>query len=316
MNKKWICSMVAAGLVLSAMASDARADGPFRDIEGSFARTAIKEMHASGMLTGYPDGTFRPDAPITRAEFAALLLKTKGLPLPDVYEGVFRDVQRGEWFQPYAELSYRLGVTSGSPARDFEPDKHLTREEMVKMTVNALGPDSERARRMGYVEYSTAINPFADRGEISPWAVKQIAFAIQEGMLHGSGDRLEPQKVATRAEVAAFLYRSLYPRPRGPHLVPVSRGNLNFFDRKNAEATAYTHTGNLSSIGLSTREGLVAVDPAQIPLGTHVYIPGYGYGIAGDTGGNIRQARVDLFYNSYHAAIQFGRKPVEIFLLD
>ncbi|MBL0387273.1 S-layer homology domain-containing protein [Tumebacillus sp. ITR2] len=307
--------------MLTAFATEAGAatSFPFRDIQNSFAKSQILDLYNRGIIGGDGNGYFRPTQQITRAEFATMLLKAKGIPAPsaDSYEGTFRDVPRGEWFTPYAEASYRLGVTSGKGTGLFQPSDHLTREEMVKMAVNALGRDSETARHLSYAAYSSAINNFADRGTISSWAVKPLAYAIQQGMLSGrSANEIKPQDTATREEVVAFLSRSLVPHPKGTNLIPVSRGNLPFFDKKGAVATAYTHSGALSSIGLQVREGLVAVDPAQIPLGSHLYIPGYGYGIAGDTGGDIKAARVDLFKDSYTAAIQFGRQDVNVFVID
>ncbi|KEO85115.1 S-layer homology domain-containing protein [Tumebacillus flagellatus] len=310
---------VAICLTAYATPAEAATSFPFRDIQNSFAQSQILDLYNRGIVGGDGNGYFRPTAPITRAEFATLLLKAKAIPAPsaDNYEGTFRDVQRGEWFAPYAEASYRLGVTSGKGNGLFQPDDQLTREEMVKMTVSALGRDSEVARKMSYAAYSEAINNFADRGSISSWAVKPLAYAIQQGMLSGrSANELKPQDIATREEVVSFLSRSLVPRPKGANLVPVSRGNLPFFNKQGAVATAYTYSGNLSSIGLQAREGLVAVDPNQIPLGSHLYIPGYGYGIAGDTGGNIKSARVDLYKNSYTDAVQFGRQDVDVYVID
>ncbi|PWK15968.1 S-layer homology domain-containing protein [Tumebacillus permanentifrigoris] len=313
-------AIVIMATMLTGYATEAIASAlPFRDIQNSFAKSQIVDLNKRGIVGGDGNGYFRPTAPITRAEFATMLLKSKAIPAPaaESYQGTFRDVPRGEWFAPFAEASYRLGVTSGKAPGLFQPSDNLTREEMVKMTVNALGRESESARKMSYGAYSTAINKYADRGTISSWAVKPLAYAIQEGMLSGrTANEIKPQDLATREEVVAFLSRSLVPHPKGNNLIPVSRGNLPFFNKQGAEATAYTHSGALSAIGLQVREGLVAVDPAQIPLGSHLYIPGYGYGIAGDTGGDIKAARVDLFKNSYNAAIQFGRQDVDIFVID
>lgn len=316
-----ICLSVAtAATMLSGYATAAHADSlPFGDIQNSYAKSQIVNLYNQGIISGDGNGMFRPNAQISRAEFATMLLKAKSIPAPatESYQGTFRDVPRGEWFTPYAEASYRLGVTSGKSATTFAPNDALSREEMVKMTVSALGRDSEVARKMSYSAYSSAINGFVDRGSISSWAVKSVAYALQQGMLSGSSyNEIKPQYLATREEVAVFLSRSLVSRPKGPNLVPVSRGNLPFVSKKGATATAYTHSGALSAIGLQEREGLVAVDPAQIPLGSHLYIPGYGYGIAGDTGGNIKSARVDLFKDSYTDAIQFGRQDVDVFVID
>ncbi|MGB8957319.1 MAG: S-layer homology domain-containing protein [Tumebacillaceae bacterium] len=310
-------SLFFASLALAAsVPTVAGAAAPFQDIDGSFAKQDIQTLYNNHVIQGYEDGKFHPDAPITRAEFATMLVKAKHYPVPDGVQGIFRDVPRGEWYAPYAELSYRLGVTSGVDGNKFAPDDLLTREQMVRMTVSALGRDSEIARRMSYSAYSTAIRGYLDKAEISSWAVKQVAYAVQKGMLAGTYAHLNPQDNATRAEVAAMLNRSILSRPKGQGLVPVSRGSLNYHTKQDAKATAYTSSGQLSYTGLLEREGLIAVDPQQIPLGSHLFVPGYGYGIAGDTGGNIKSARVDLFMSNYGQAIEFGVRDVNVFVLD
>ncbi len=84
-------------------------------------------------------------------------------------------------------------------------------------------------------------------------------------------------------------------------------------------ATAYTANcsgcSGITKLGLAAGHGVVAVDPAVIPLGSHLYIPGYGPAVAGDTGGAIRGNRIDLGFNSDSDAMQFGRRPVTVYLL-
>lgn len=84
-------------------------------------------------------------------------------------------------------------------------------------------------------------------------------------------------------------------------------------------ATAYTAgcsgcSGTTAS-GRPAGHGVVAVDPRVIPLGTRMYIPGYGHAVAGDTGGAIRGRRIDLGFNSNAAAYRFGRRPVMVYLI-
>ncbi|MER3414189.1 MAG: hypothetical protein C4341_08150 [Armatimonadota bacterium] len=87
------------------------------------------------------------------------------------------------------------------------------------------------------------------------------------------------------------------------------------------EATAYclcsicgTGSGR-TSLGSEARRGIVAVDPNVIPLGTIVYVEGYGLAIAADTGGAIRGKRIDLCFNSHAEALQFGRRTVRVHVL-
>jgi resuscitation-promoting factor RpfB len=84
-------------------------------------------------------------------------------------------------------------------------------------------------------------------------------------------------------------------------------------------ATAYTAgcsgCSGITAIGRPAGHGIVAVDPRVIPLGTHLYIPGYGFAIAGDTGGAIVGNRIDLGFDSYADAIRFGRREVTVYRL-
>jgi 3D (Asp-Asp-Asp) domain-containing protein len=84
-------------------------------------------------------------------------------------------------------------------------------------------------------------------------------------------------------------------------------------------ATAYTANcygcSGYTATGRRAGHGIVAVDPRVIPLGTHLYIPGYGHALAGDTGGAIRGNRIDLGFNSHGDAINFGRRPIVVYVL-
>ena len=86
------------------------------------------------------------------------------------------------------------------------------------------------------------------------------------------------------------------------------------------EATAYTPADGdgqgITATGMIARPGVVAVDPNVIPLGSRLYIPGYGMAIAADTGGAIRGNRIELLMDSYDAAMNFGRQSVELYVLE
>ena len=96
-------------------------------------------------------------------------------------------------------------------------------------------------------------------------------------------------------------------------------GYVRYKKKIYGEATAYTWGGGASghtSIGLWPRRGIVAVDPRVIPYHTKLYIPGYGMAIAGDTGGAIVGTRIDLFMDSLYECFQWGRRDVEIYILE
>ena len=82
------------------------------------------------------------------------------------------------------------------------------------------------------------------------------------------------------------------------------------------EATAYTHTGNTTYTGIWPYIGVIAVDPKVIPLGTKMYVEGYGYAEAQDTGGAIKGKKIDVFMDTRAEALQWGRKKVKVYILE
>ena len=82
------------------------------------------------------------------------------------------------------------------------------------------------------------------------------------------------------------------------------------------ESTAYTWTGNRTASGSWPSRGTVAVDPRVIPLGTELHIEGYGPAVAADTGGAIRGQKIDLYMDSEHECWQWGRRQVEVRVIE
>ena len=82
------------------------------------------------------------------------------------------------------------------------------------------------------------------------------------------------------------------------------------------EATAYTWTGCRTATGVWPSRGTVATDPRVIPLGTELHIEGYGPAVAADTGGAIQGQRVDLYMDTEHECWQWGRRKVEVRVLE
>ncbi len=110
----------------------------------------------------------------------------------------------------------------------------------------------------------------------------------------------------------------------GTRAMIVSRGTFAGREYMMLEATAYYPgpnnygggVGPRTAIGLLAQRGVVAIDPSVIPLGSRLFIEGYGYAIAGDTGGAIQGMRIDLCFNTYDEAIHFGRQPVKVYIID
>ncbi|MBR4383462.1 MAG: 3D domain-containing protein [Selenomonadaceae bacterium] len=103
------------------------------------------------------------------------------------------------------------------------------------------------------------------------------------------------------------------------NVIQTSRGLEQYTQMYGMEATAYLPTDGsaegLTAMGIPATYGIVAVDPDVIPLGSRVYIPGYGEALAADTGGAIYGYRIDLCMESYDEAMDFGRRNVTVFVL-
>ena len=102
-------------------------------------------------------------------------------------------------------------------------------------------------------------------------------------------------------------------------VVQTERGAVQYDKCITMEASAYLPSdgggSGITATGAVARHGIVAVDPRVIPLGTKVFIPGYGIAVAADTGGAIKGQRIDLCMESYHDAIQFGRRDISVYVL-
>lgn len=168
----------------------------FSDIAGHWGEASILEAAEKRLVTGYPDGTFRPDQAVTRAEFLVMLVRTLGLEggleaLPFVDEGKI-----GSWAKEAVATAVQKGIVVGYEDGSFRPDAPITRAEMAVMLAKALGLKDQAEVRTG----------FADGHEIPAWAKDAAEALRQQGIVQGrDGNRFAPQHVTTRAEAAVVL---------------------------------------------------------------------------------------------------------------
>lgn len=107
----------------------------------------------------------------------------------------------------------------------------------------------------------------------------------------------------------------------GARILIASRGQFAGKEYMDMLATAYSPfcckgVDDVTAIGVLAGYGVVAVDPTIIPLGSRLFIEGYGYALAGDTGSVIKGLRIDLGFNSKQEAIRFGRRPVRVYIVE
>ena len=166
------------------------------DITSHWAGKNIEKLVAMGAVSGYPDGTFKPDNTITRAEFATMLVKA--FKLAPKQGKVFADLAN-HWAKDFISTAAAYEIVNGYDDTHFGPDNKITREQMSMMIVKAakLSPVSGELT-------------FTDNGEISAWAYDLIVTAVKDQIIKGYPDNtFRPGSNATRAEAITVIVNAL-----------------------------------------------------------------------------------------------------------
>ncbi len=179
----------------------------FKDLSHHWAKDDVEFMANLGIVNGVSDKTFNPDANITRAEFAKLIVKTVGLSESE-YENTYYDIVSEDWFAGYAQTAKNEGYISGYNGM-FRPYDNITREEIAKIIVSAYNQKKNKTLEIGGALY------YDDIQNVSAWAYDYIVEAVNEGFMNGvSEERFAPKNNATRAQAVVLLKR-LYDKING-----------------------------------------------------------------------------------------------------
>ena len=174
----------------------------FTDIAGHWAKSYIEFVAARGLLSGTGNNLFSPDATMTRGMFVTALGRLAGVNPADYQTRSFTDVKTDAYYAAYVEWAAQKNIVKGTGENLFSPDAPVTREQMAVMMVNYAG-------QLGYaIPTPLAEAAFADGGQISAWAAKEVTAVQRAGIVKGrDGNRFAPQENATRAEVSVVLRR-------------------------------------------------------------------------------------------------------------
>lgn len=160
----------------------------FNDVQGHWAESFIEALHTRGLIQGFPDGNFRPDAPLTRADFAAMIQSS------------------------FQNSRFPLGIVRG------DPDQYITRAQALVLLVEGLNLSVQS------VSANTLDNYFQDAAQILKSDRDRIAAAVENRLIVNYPDVrvLNPNRIATRAEITAFIYQALV---KNGDLSPGGAGN-------------------------------------------------------------------------------------------
>lgn len=177
----------------------------FSDIDGHWAKACILALADRKLVSGYPDGTFRPDAVITRAEFTALTYRVFPNAASVRSPIDFPDVQTTDWFYQTVRWAYERGFFSGYDNGSFQPGDNLSRLQALLVLVNTAHLTAPALPEDLLKLY------FTDATEVPDWAKGAIAAAVSGNLVVNYPEirMLRPTQQATRGEVCAFLCRVL-----------------------------------------------------------------------------------------------------------
>lgn len=172
------------------------------DLNGHWAEAAMRKCVQDGLLRGYDDGTYRPERPVTRAEFASLV--NRAFQLTDTADISFKDLPQSNWAHREIAAAVKAGYVKGYEDGSFRPNKNVTREEAASMVAALLELDVEASVQ------SDATNKFADAALIADWSRAAIAALVDAQLMAGMQDgRFAPQAVLTRAQAVTLLEKAL-----------------------------------------------------------------------------------------------------------
>ena len=172
------------------------AEVALNDIQGHWAEELIQQAVREGIVKGYADGSFKPNASVTRAEFTVMLMNTLQ---NDYTEAPLTFTDRssiGAWAQTAVARAVQAGIIQGDSSGAFHPNDAVTRAEMAVMVANALQLKAE----------SGTSSTFADNEQIPVWARAAVAGMQKSGLLNGKGLNIfAPRDNTTRAEAVKLL---------------------------------------------------------------------------------------------------------------
>ncbi|MEH2382669.1 MAG: S-layer homology domain-containing protein [Nostoc sp.] len=179
----------------------------FNDVPNNFwGRPFIDVLSSRGILKGFPDYSFRPNQAVNRAEFAAILQKAFEQE-PSKTAIAFQDVPPKFWATPAIDEAISAGFLKGYPKKTFKPQQNISRVQVLVALVSGLNLKAPTSPNQ-------ILSVFKDAKNIPNYANSKIATATANGLVvnYPNPQILDPNKVASRSEVAAMIHQALVKR--------------------------------------------------------------------------------------------------------
>ncbi|WP_448515249.1 S-layer homology domain-containing protein [Parathermosynechococcus lividus] len=194
------CGLLSSGTLATLLMAPVQAQSRFIDTQNTWAQACIDHLASRNIISGYPDGTFRPNAAVTRAEYAAML--GKAFPNAPVVRtpSTFNDVPSNFWAFSAIQNATRTGFLSGYPGNVFQPNQNIPRVQAVVALASGLQYPAPASVEATLAQFSdaTAI-PEYGRSGVAAATAKQVVVNYPNVQFFA------PNQLATRADIAAFL---------------------------------------------------------------------------------------------------------------
>lgn len=207
--------MMVGTILPVGMTAPSFAKSQFYDTKGYWSQACVEELAQQKIISGYPDGSFRPNFPVTRAQFAAMVSKA----FPDAnrvrFPAEFIDVPLYSWaYSPIREAT-RTGFLSGYPGYNFRPHRGISRAQALVALASGLNYAPTRPATTVLYTY------FSDAKTVPHYARNGVAAASERQLVvnYPNVKLLRPNKSAKRADIASFLCQALDNSKKGS-LIP------------------------------------------------------------------------------------------------
>ncbi|MBE9011733.1 family 10 glycosylhydrolase [Pseudanabaenaceae cyanobacterium LEGE 13415] len=202
MRRAWIFGLLT--ILALTIVPPAFSQSKFTDIQDHWARSCIESLTQKSIIRGFPNNQFRPNDPVTRAQFAAMMVNA----FPDQINSPtrnpiqFKDISANYWARDTIQKAYRSGFFSGFDDGTFRPELQIPRVQALTALASGL-------KLKPTIELSNKV--FADLQDVPNYAKSAIAATTERqiSVNFPNAQRLNPNRVATRGEIAAFLCQAL-----------------------------------------------------------------------------------------------------------
>lgn len=180
--------------------------------DAQWAQKAVDTLVAMDVINGYPDGTFKPNNLITRAEFSKIIVLTSGRykPNEETYASAFADVAQTAWEYPYVSAAYKFGFIKGRSETIFDPNSNITRADLCLIVYRYITSINSEFKVKTNTDGTTVT--FSDMASVPEYAKEAVNALYSNNVAtlrDTANNKFEPNLPATRAECAYIVYNAI-----------------------------------------------------------------------------------------------------------